>query len=75
MIELVGRGGYGEVWKASAPGGVAKAIKLIYEDQPARGAMELRALNRIKDVRHPFLLSIDRIEQLPVTCWSLRFHP
>ncbi len=63
LIERIGRGGYGEVWKALAPGGVSKAVKLIYGDDPSRSVTELRALNRVKDVRHPFLLSIERIEQ------------
>ncbi len=63
--ERLGAGGYGEVWKADAPGGLAKAIKIIYgccDDE--RAARELAALNRIKQVRHPFLLSLERIERV-----------
>jgi hypothetical protein len=63
LKDRLGAGGYGEVWKAEAPGGLLKAIKFIYgyhdEDRAAR---ELKALNRIKQVRHPFLLSLERIE-------------
>jgi serine/threonine protein kinase len=61
--ERIGAGGYGEVWRADAPGGLAKAIKFVYgyldEDRASR---ELKALNRIKSVRHPFLVSLERIE-------------
>jgi hypothetical protein len=63
--ERLGAGGYGEVWKAEAPGGLAKAIKIVYgccDDQ--RAARELAALNRMKQVRHPFLLSLERIERI-----------
>ncbi len=63
--ERLGAGGYGEVWKADAPGGLAKAIKIIYgchDDE--RATRELAALNRIKQVRHPFLLSLERIERV-----------
>ncbi len=63
LIERVGVGGYGEVWKAEAPGGLTKAVKLVFghmdDDLASR---ELKALNRIKEVRHPFLLSLERIE-------------
>ena len=63
VTKRIGAGGYGEVWKADAPGGLAKAIKFVYgflDDE--RAARELKALNRIKEVRHPFLLSLERIE-------------
>ncbi len=61
--ELIGTGGYGEVWKAHAPGGLVKAIKLVYGNlNSKRASRELRSLNRIKEVRHAFLLSIERIE-------------
>lgn len=62
-VRRIGAGGYGEVWAAQAPGDLNKAIKFVYglldEDRAAR---ELKALNRIKGVRHPFLLSLERIE-------------
>lgn len=63
LVQRIGAGGYGEVWTAEAPGQLVKAIKFVYglldEDRAAR---ELKALNRIKGVRHPFLLSLERIE-------------
>ena len=63
LVERIGVGGYGEVWKAEAPGGLTKAVKLVYGHMDdTRAARELKALNRIKEVRHPFLLSLERIE-------------
>ncbi len=63
LIQRIGAGGYGEVWTAEAPGGLIKAIKFVYglldEDRATR---EMKASQRIKGVRHPFLLSIERIE-------------
>ncbi len=32
LIERLGGGGFGEVWKAMAPGGILKAIKFVYGD-------------------------------------------
>lgn len=68
LIERIGRGGFGEVWKAVAPGGILKAIKFVYGDlQEAMSAgrpadQELKALNRIKAIRHPYILSLERFD-------------
>jgi serine/threonine protein kinase len=65
LIERLGAGGYGEVWRATAPGGLGKAVKIVYGDTTSPQAVqELRALDRIKEVRHPFLLSLERIDVL-----------
>jgi serine/threonine protein kinase len=65
LVKRLGTGGFGEVWHAIAPGGLAKAIKIIYGGiSDARAEQELLALARIREVRHPFLLSLDRFETL-----------
>ena len=63
LIEKIGSGGYGEVWSAEAPGGLSKAIKYVFGGQmEKRATHEARALEKIRQVRHPFLLSLERIE-------------
>src|SRR6516164_3750338 len=68
LIEPLGSGGFGEVWKCEAPGGLFKAIKFVFGNlnsldvDSSRAEQELHALNRVKEVRHPFVLSMDRIE-------------
>jgi hypothetical protein len=68
LMERLGGGGFGEVWKAEAPGGLHKAIKFVYGDLGSAGdngqraEQELKALNRVKTVRHPYILSLERIE-------------
>ncbi len=63
LRKRLGAGGYGEVWLADAPGGLKKAIKLIYGNvDESRASAELKSLERIRSANHPFLLSIERIE-------------
>jgi formylglycine-generating enzyme required for sulfatase activity/tRNA A-37 threonylcarbamoyl transferase component Bud32 len=59
LIERLGRGSFAEVWKARAPGGVLKAIKIISRpiDQ-AESQQEEKAMQLIKNLRHHFLLPI-----------------
>src|SRR5436305_7159445 len=69
LIECLGGGGFGEVWKAEAPGGLLKAIKFVYgdlqtqdDDGQQRAEQELKALSRVKTVRHPYILSLERYD-------------
>lgn len=70
LLEPIGNGGFGEVWKCLAPGGILKAIKFVYgnlndlEVEDGRARQELKALERVKQVRHPFLLSIEQIQEI-----------
>lgn len=63
LIERIGSGGYAEVWRARAPGGLEKAVKLVYGCYDEHlASQEMKAMERIKDVRHPFVLSLERFE-------------
>lgn len=63
LRERLGAGGYGEVWKCGAPGGLQKAIKFIFgASNGTQASRELKSLHRVSKVYHPFLLSIERIE-------------
>jgi len=65
LLEAIGRGSYGEVWRAEAPGGVEVAIKVILRPLDQEEAQrELHALELIKRLRHPALLSMH-------TFWAL----
>jgi serine/threonine protein kinase len=69
LIDRLGGGGFGEVWKCEAPGGLLKAIKVVYGDLQTtdadgtrRAEQELKALRRVQTVRHPYLLSLERYD-------------
>jgi serine/threonine protein kinase len=70
LIKPLGSGGFGEVWLCEAPGKILKAIKFVFGNLDAtasgdgRARQEFHALQRVKEVRHPFVLSIERIDIL-----------
>src|SRR5262245_51013577 len=51
----LGRGGFGEVWRAQGPGGFKVAMKFIPLEHKT-GTIELRSLDLMKEIRHPHLL-------------------
>ncbi|MEX2118702.1 MAG: serine/threonine-protein kinase [Pirellulales bacterium] len=57
LSEFLGRGGFGEVWKATAPGGTEAALKII-SLSGKQGLKEFQALGLVKRIRHPNLVPI-----------------
>lgn len=70
LIERLGRGGFGEVWKIEAPGGLLKAAKFVFGDLDAMdeasrpAEQELKALKRVREIRHPYVLSLERFDTI-----------
>ncbi|MDY3559638.1 protein kinase [Gemmata sp. JC673] len=69
LLDRLGAGGFGEVWRCEAPGGIFKAIKIIHGDLRSRdndlvryAEQELKSLKRVQQVRHPYLLALDRYD-------------
>ncbi|HVK17878.1 MAG TPA: serine/threonine-protein kinase, partial [Fimbriiglobus sp.] len=68
LVEPLGRGGFGEVWKCMAPGGLPKAVKFVAGDNDDARLddtslrQEFEAFQQIKMIRHPFLLTLERVE-------------
>lgn len=61
LVKALGRGGFGEVWLCEAPGRLQKAIKFV----PAagnQGRQELSAFEHMRTIRHPYLLTLERVE-------------
>jgi serine/threonine protein kinase len=58
LVKLLGKGQFGEVWRAQAPGGVEVAVKVISQPADADTAKrELQALELVKNLRHPALMA------------------
>jgi serine/threonine protein kinase len=90
LLAPLGKGGFGEVWKAEAPGGLLKAIKLVHgslrsgHGEEVLVQQELKALTCVRGVRHPYILSMDRFDiidgqliivmELADKCLSDRFN-
>lgn len=55
LEKFLGRGNFGEVWQASSPGGTKCALKFL-NLRERQGRKELRAIQRLKQIRHANLM-------------------
>lgn len=68
LVQPLGQGGFGEVWQCEAPGGLLKAVKFVFAEEDEIGPeghclrQEFEAFHKIKSIRHPFLLTLERVE-------------
>jgi len=60
LEQFLGKGQFGQVWRASAPGGTAAAIKFI-DLSGGEGAKEHEGIKRVKQIRHANLMPITAI--------------
>ena len=61
LVRELGRGMFGEVWLARKnPSGIEKAIKILLQAADRDSAQrELKSLELIKNLRHPYLLATE----------------
>ncbi len=60
LEQFLGRGQFGQVWRASAPGGTAAAVKFI-DLNGSEGHKEYAGIKRVKLIRHANLMPITAI--------------
>ncbi len=65
LENFLGRGQFGQVWRASGPGGTSAAIKFI-DLSGGEGAKEHEGIKRVKQIRHANLMPITAIWLLDV---------
>jgi serine/threonine protein kinase len=58
LDKRLGTGGFGEVWKATAPGGMGVAIKILANLGRVQGGREYRALQTVKNIRHAHIVPV-----------------
>src|SRR5581483_1319432 len=58
LIEKIGTGGFGEVWKAEGPNSSQVAAKIIMQVSTKWSQHELESLAKLKELRHPYLQSM-----------------
>jgi formylglycine-generating enzyme required for sulfatase activity len=64
LLKRIGTGGFGEVWRAEAQGGVLVAVKIVLRPMDhSEAKREKDSLDLIKNLRHPFLLQTHSYHQ------------
>ena len=58
LDQLLGRGGYGEVWAATMPGKTRCALKIVRNLDAIQGKQEFKSLDMIRDLDHDRLIRL-----------------
>ena len=58
LQEKMGAGSFGEVWRATGPGNLSCAVKIISDLRRRGGSKEFKSLKLLRDVRHVHLVDI-----------------
>ncbi len=58
LLELLGEGAFGSVWKAEGPGGVLVALKIISKLNGIHAIREWQSLQAVKNLKHSNLVNI-----------------
>jgi serine/threonine-protein kinase len=61
LCEMLGRGGFGQVWEAEIKDGRRVALKFIPCKRDMSAAKEVRAIQAVRRLNHPNLIAIDEI--------------
>jgi serine/threonine protein kinase len=64
LVHLLGRGGYAEVWCAEHED-TRVALKFMRSSDPVTASKEVRAIQSMKEIRHPYLIRIDQVWSVP----------
>lgn len=65
LRRLRGRGGFAEVWEASAPNGRMAALKFMLSSNTSSTARELRSIQSLIALEHPYLVKTHSVWSVP----------
>ncbi|MFN4260548.1 MAG: serine/threonine-protein kinase [Gemmataceae bacterium] len=61
LRQLLGRGGFAEVWEADADNGTQLALKFMPCQNSTSPGREVRSIQMIRELQHPHLVRIDQV--------------
>jgi serine/threonine protein kinase len=61
LRQLLGRGGFAEVWEAETPSGGTLALKFMAANDTLAAAKEIRSIQAIRQLEHPNLIHIEQV--------------